>query len=581
MALNEVDPAANRSTANGATTVFPYTFEIASKNDIEVLVDLTVKTVDTDYTVDGIGNSGGGNVTFLTAPADQTVVTRIRKQPAVQASVYTANQGFPHAQVMNDFDKLWMAVQQMREQLHRAMLLPKSSALVDQGMDVPTVGSFARGKVGGGIDWATVTSAGSITIPVPINEGGTGATTAAAARAALGTDTNNATIDAKGDLLAGTADNVMARRSVGTNGQVLSADSSQSTGLIWVNVNQPRNPIINGNMEIWQRGTSFVSPGLSVYTADRWQINKFGGGAVTVNRSTNVPSLASAGLLFNYSLEVDVTTADNSVDANDLYRIDHFVEGYNWRHFSNRQLTISFWVLSSKAGIHSFCLGSGSYYYTTEYTISSANTWEHKTITIPSTATALGASYTTGNGCQLMWTLMAGSTYSSGVTLNAWTAGLLPTSTNQVNVLDNTANFFRITGVKMELGSIATPIQYVPFEEELQRCQRYFAKSFEYATAPATAAGQTAEWHMIAGKAGVANNYAHGPYLNLRASPSSITFYNPVSANNTARDITGAADLTINYADASERGFGFNVLGAAGTAVGNEIVVHWTVTAEL
>ena len=73
--LNEVDPAANRSTGNGSTNIFAYTFEISSESEIEVLVDLVVKTLTTDYTVSGVGASGGGNVTFVSAPANGTTAT--------------------------------------------------------------------------------------------------------------------------------------------------------------------------------------------------------------------------------------------------------------------------------------------------------------------------------------------------------------------------------------------------------------------------------------------------------------------------------------------------------------------------
>lgn len=179
--VNEV-AAANRYTANGSTTAFAYTFKVYLNTDLEVLVGTTVKTLGTDYTVDGLGVSGGGNVTFVAAPAADAIVTILRKQPAAQASDYVPNEAFPSARIEKDLDKLVMQVQQLKEEADRAMKLPKSSALVDQTVDVPTVGSFARGKVGGGIDWATVTSAGEISVPVSIAEGGTGATTKLAAR---------------------------------------------------------------------------------------------------------------------------------------------------------------------------------------------------------------------------------------------------------------------------------------------------------------------------------------------------------------------------------------------------------------
>lgn len=184
--LNEVDPAANRSTANGSTFDFVYTFRIVDESHLEVLVDLVVKTLNVDYTVSGVGDSGGGTVSFIAAPAANSIVTRKRKQPASQTSDYQNAEAFPSERMEKDLDKLVMQIQEIREQLHRGFFLPKSSALSDQGIDVPTVGAFARGKSGGGIDWATPTNAGALSSPVAVADGGTGATTAAGARTNLG-----------------------------------------------------------------------------------------------------------------------------------------------------------------------------------------------------------------------------------------------------------------------------------------------------------------------------------------------------------------------------------------------------------
>jgi hypothetical protein len=104
--------------------------------------------------VDGLGNSGGGNVTFLVAPANLSVVTRLRKQAASQLSDYLPNESFPAERIELDLDKLAMQVQQDRERIGRALKFKPSSSLVDQPVDDFTVGSYARAKVGGGIEWA-------------------------------------------------------------------------------------------------------------------------------------------------------------------------------------------------------------------------------------------------------------------------------------------------------------------------------------------------------------------------------------------------------------------------------------------
>ncbi len=133
--VNEVDPASNRSTGNGTTKVFPYTFKILTKNDLQVSVDSAVKTVDTHYTVSGLGVDAGGNVTFLTAPPNGSVVTILRKQPASQLSRYNPNEAFPSQRIERDYDKVTMQIQQAKELLSRTYHLP----LTEQGSEALTV----------------------------------------------------------------------------------------------------------------------------------------------------------------------------------------------------------------------------------------------------------------------------------------------------------------------------------------------------------------------------------------------------------------------------------------------------------
>lgn len=225
-------PGVDRYTGNGSTS-YPYTFKIYSKEHLKVYVDNVERVLDVDYTVSGVSNDGGGVVLFFAPPATDATITIVRNQPYEQFSVYTQN-GFSPRQVEKDLDKLTMQVQQLQEQLTRALkFLPDSTASTT--VDHPAEGYFARSKVGGGIDWA-LPSNSVISIPLSITNGGTGAITAPAALTSLGAtpDTGSKVIDGKGDLLAGSADDTWVRVPVGANGSVLTANSSQPSGLAWV-----------------------------------------------------------------------------------------------------------------------------------------------------------------------------------------------------------------------------------------------------------------------------------------------------------------------------------------------------------
>lgn len=179
---------------------------------------------------------------------------------------------------------------------------------------------------------------------------------------------------------------------------------------------------------------------------------------------------------------------------------------------------------------------------------------------------------------------MAGTNYN-GATEGQWNGGGSQAVANSpANSLSNTANFFRITGIKLELGSIATPIQYVPFEEELQRCMRYFQKSFDYATAPAQNAGLgTGEYRFNPAVAGaVSTTYAIPLQTALRTAVLTVTPYNPAAANVQVRNLTDAADFTATASGGGgQKQIRITTTGTAGTALGESLAVHWTADAEL
>ena len=245
-----------------------------------------------------------------------------------------------------------------------------------------------------------------------------------------------------------------------------------------------RNLIINGAMTVAQRGTSAVPVGSGTFRIDRFALHKSNDGAYTVEQSTDAPTG------FTASLKAQVTTADTSLSAAQYAYMYQAIEAQNLQHLkygtSDAQtVTLSFWVKSSKTGVYTASLykqDTTSYMFTQEYTISSANTWEKKTITV--TPTAGGTSFITtsggaiandnGTGIFVNFNLAFGSTFNGG-TSGSWSSTSADYSTtNAVNWMDSTSNNFYLTGVQLEVGSTATPFEHRSYGDELASCQRYY-----------------------------------------------------------------------------------------------------------
>ena len=241
-----------------------------------------------------------------------------------------------------------------------------------------------------------------------------------------------------------------------------------------------RNLIINGAMQVAQRGTSVSSLSASAYTCDRWQLQVAGAGRGTVTQES---SGGPAGFKDNF-LRVTVATADSSVASSDMQVLKQVIEGhvaaFTDAGTSDAQpLTLSFYVRSSVTGTFSATLytnfnSPNAVSYPAEYTISSANTWEQKTITYPAftTSSTLATSgYTTGEFYQVRFALMAGSDKTG--TANQWNSANDFASTNQTNLFATSSATWDITGVQLELGENASDFEHRSFGEELALCQRY------------------------------------------------------------------------------------------------------------
>ena len=241
-----------------------------------------------------------------------------------------------------------------------------------------------------------------------------------------------------------------------------------------------RNLLINGDFNVWQRGTSF-SPTSALYGADRFQSLAGGGFNIdsTVTQSTDVPT----GQGFKYSLDIAVDTVQTPTGSNNG-GFGQFCETQNFYHLawgtSNaKSLTLSFWVKSNKTGIY-VCQfkqnESGTdYYILKEYTINTADTWEKKIITIDGNTSQSFDVSANGDGFRMMWWLASGP--DDYATKDVWIAGSgYRATSNQVNLWDNAANYWRITGTQLEVGSGASDFEFLPYDVQLQRCQRYYYK---------------------------------------------------------------------------------------------------------
>jgi hypothetical protein len=248
-----------------------------------------------------------------------------------------------------------------------------------------------------------------------------------------------------------------------------------------------RNRIINGGMTIDQRNAGAAVTANGTYPVDRFLIGNGTDGAFSAQRDTVAPSG------FINSLKVTTTTADATLTTTQGLLAAHYIEGLNvadlaWGTASAQPVTLSFWVRSSLTGTFGGSLQNSaldrSYPFT--YTISSANTYEYKTITVPGDTSGTWLT-TNGIGLRLWFGLGVGPDRSG--TAGAWSGSDLRSVTGAVSVIGTLSATWFITGVQLEKGSTATPFEFRSIGQELALCQRYYYRLNGNASAPRAGAG--------------------------------------------------------------------------------------------
>jgi hypothetical protein len=231
-------------------------------------------------------------------------------------------------------------------------------------------------------------------------------------------------------------------------------------------------------MRIDQRNAgASVNMSAVVYPVDRWAAFEDTDGAMTAQRSTTAP----AG--FANSIVCTTTTADASLAAAQYARVWQNLEGLNvadlmWGTANAQSISVSFWVRSSLTGTFGGSVANSAFNrsYAFTYAVSAANTWEYKTIVIPGDTTGTWLT-DNGTGLQLNFSLGSGTTFSG--TAGSWAGSGLLTATGATSVVGTNGATFYITGVQLEVGSVATPFEHRSYGQELSLCQRYYARLSE------------------------------------------------------------------------------------------------------
>jgi hypothetical protein len=232
-----------------------------------------------------------------------------------------------------------------------------------------------------------------------------------------------------------------------------------------------RNRIINGAMVIDQRNAgASITPTDGQYSVDRWKASLNVASKFSLQQSTTVPTGFKNSLLAT-------SLSAYTIGAGEVTGVMQLVEGLNlydlgWGASGALSVTLSFWARSSLTGTFGGSVrnSAANRSYPFSYTISAANTWEQKSITIPGDTSGTWLT-DNGIGLSLYFSLGSGSTFSS--TAGAWAAGNYVSATGATSVVGTNGATFYITGVQLEVGTVATPFEREIYSNTLAKCQRY------------------------------------------------------------------------------------------------------------
>lgn len=305
-----------------------------------------------------------------------------------------------------------------------------------------------------------------------------------------------------------------------------------------------QNVLINGGLDLRQRGTSFTFAGAATgYTLDRWQYSSnLAGATFTVSQNADVPTIAEAGQIFPASLNVNCDVAAGVVGVNSFAFIRQRIEGYNFAPYRERPLFLYFWAKTSLAGKYSVAFrNTGSDRSCVVETPTLADgVWSLVAVPIPPSLSAGTWNYINGVGLDVIITLVAGDNLRTPTALT-WQANddIQIPSSNNLSII--AGRYLRVCG--LWLSDLEGPQRFIPrlYNAELSLAQRYYDKSYAPETNPGTSTGAGA-WSAVARGVDL-NTIVTMPFHVMMRTTPTCSVYSTTGAINNWRDILSAADL--------------------------------------
>ena len=381
--------------------------------------------------------------------------------------------------------------------------------------------------------------------------------------------------------------------SVPTGHSLSVIDGIQVDGEYVVPYSGRKNLLINGDMKIAQRGTSasYGSAGTAPYhTADRWKTYANGTGSFTQSIENDGPAGFTKSLKILCTASATLSTGAGKFFAQELEGLD--LQHLAYGTASAKTMTFSFWVKSNVVTdyhtvVFHFKDGTNTYLLSKTYSVSSADTWEYKTISVPGSTIGSGIlNDTSAYGMSVRFWLSAGTDYTgSGVTNSDWiqwtdNEDIAPFYDQDIST---EGDYWQVTGLQLEVGNKATPFEHRSFGEELALCQRYYEKTYNYETVPGTAATKGAVYNSSTSNAFSDLCYNIEFSVSKRVPPTMTFYRTDGTSGNWNYQRSGVTSTSVpvwaTTWSGTHGGLLYQPVGAAYTATFN--YGHWVVEAEL